>query len=129
MKILVTGGRGMLGRTIRTELSEHEIIVADLPEADITDPSGFQAFLKAAAPDAVIHCAAMTAVDRCETEKELAFRLNAFGSANVASACRRYGIRLIAISTDYVFMIDPYAAPGSHQTIRRPGGIRGAGGR
>ena len=103
MKILVTGGRGMLGRTIRTELSEHEIIVADLPEADITDPAGFQAFLKAAAPDAVIHCAAMTAVDRCETEKELAFRLNAFGSANVASACRRYGIRLIAISTDYVF--------------------------
>ena len=103
MKILVTGGKGMLGRTIRTELSEHEIIVADLPEADITDPAGFDGFLQEAEPDAVIHCAAMTAVDKCETEKELAFRLNAFGSANVASACGRNGIRLIAISTDYVF--------------------------
>ena len=103
MKILVTGGKGMLGRTIQKELAEHEIIVADLPEADITDPAGFNAFLKDAAPDAVIHCAAMTAVDKCETEKELAFRLNAFGSANVASACSRNGIRLIAISTDYVF--------------------------
>ena len=103
MKILVTGGKGMLGRTIQKELAEHEIIVADLPEADITDPAGFNAFLKDAAPDAVIHCAAMTAVDKCETEKELAFRLNAFGSANVASACNRNGIRLIAISTDYVF--------------------------
>ena len=103
MKILVTGGKGMLGRTIQKELAEHEIIVADLPEADITDPAGFNAFLKDAAPNAVIHCAAMTAVDKCETEKELAFRLNAFGSANVASACSRNGIRLIAISTDYVF--------------------------
>ena len=103
MKILVTGGKGMLGRTIQSELSEHEIIVADLPEADITDPAGFDGFLREAEPDAVIHCAAMTAVDKCETEKELAFRLNAFGSANVASACGRNGIRLIAISTDYVF--------------------------
>ena len=103
MKILVTGGKGMLGRTIQSELSEHEIIVADLPEADITDPTGFDGFLREAEPDAVIHCAAMTAVDRCETEQELAFRLNAFGSANVASACGRNGIRLIAISTDYVF--------------------------
>ena len=103
MKILITGGKGMLGRTIRKELSEHEFVVADLPEADITDAAGFNAFLQNADPDAVIHCAAMTAVDKCETEKELAFRLNACGSANVASACSRNGKRLIAISTDYVF--------------------------
>ena len=54
----------------------------------------------------MIHCAAMTAVDKCETERDLAYKLNACGSANIASACHRNGIRLIAISTDYVFKGD-----------------------
>ncbi len=103
MKILITGGKGMLGRTLQQELSDFRIVVADLPEADITDAQGFDALLKKELPDAVIHCAAMTAVDKCETEIDLAYRLNAFGSANVASACFRNNIRLIAISTDYVF--------------------------
>lgn len=103
MKVLLTGGRGMLGRTLCSELSDFEMIPTDLPEADITNPAAFDIVLKEYRPDTVIHCAAMTAVDKCETEKELAFRLNAFGSANVASACHRNGIRLIAISTDYVF--------------------------
>ena len=103
MKLLITGGKGMLGRTLQREFRDHELVIADLPEADITDPAGFDAFLAQAAPDAVIHCAAMTAVDRCETEVDLAYKLNAFGSANVAAACHRHGVRLIAISTDYVF--------------------------
>ena len=103
MKLLITGGKGMLGRTLQREFRDHELVIADLPEADITDPAGFDAFLAQAAPDAVIHCAAMTAVDKCETEIDLAYKLNAFGSANVAAACRRHGVRLIAISTDYVF--------------------------
>lgn len=103
MKLLITGGRGMLGRTLQKEFRDHRLIIADLPECDITDAAGFDHFLAAAAPDAVIHCAAMTAVDRCETEKELAWRLNMAGSANVASSCFRHGVRLLAISTDYVF--------------------------
>ena len=103
MKLLITGGKGMLGRTLQQEFRDCELVIADLPEADITDPAGFDAFLAQAAPDAVIHCAAMTAVDRCETEVDLAYKLNAFGSANVAAACRRHGVRLIAVSTDYVF--------------------------
>ena len=103
MKILITGGKGMLGRTLQQEFRDCELIIADLPEADITDPAGFDAFLAKAAPDVVIHCAAMTAVDRCETEIDLAYKLNAFGSANVAAACRRHHVRLVAISTDYVF--------------------------
>lgn len=103
-KVLVTGGKGMLGRTLAKELGgDFEIIPTDLPEADITDENTIDAVLRQHAPDAVIHCAAMTAVDRCETERDLAFRLNARGSANVAAACNRQGIRLIAISTDYVF--------------------------
>jgi len=103
MKLLITGGKGMLGRTLRQEFRDCETVIADLPETDITDPAGFDAFLAQAAPDAVIHCAAMTAVDKCETEIDLAYRLNAFGTANVAAACHRHGVRLIAVSTDYVF--------------------------
>ena len=106
MRVLVTGGKGMLGRTLAGELTDFEIIPTDLPEADITDARSFDAAVARIAPDAVIHCAAMTAVDRCETEKELAYKLNAFGTANVAAACRRNGARLIAISTDYVFAGD-----------------------
>ena len=103
MKLLITGGKGMLGRTLQREFADCELVIADLPEADITDAAGFDAFLAQHKPDAVIHCAAMTAVDKCETEIEFAYRLNAFGTANVAAACHRHGVRLIAISTDYVF--------------------------
>jgi dTDP-4-dehydrorhamnose reductase len=103
LKVLLTGGRGMLGRTICRELTDFEVIPTDLPEADITDESSFDEVLKLYRPDVVIHCAAMTAVDKCEEEIDLAYKLNARGSANVASACNRNNIRLIAISTDYVF--------------------------
>ena len=103
MKILITGANGMLGRTLRSELKDFEIIPTDLPEGDITNASLFDLLLKKHAPDAVIHCAAMTAVDKCESEKDLAYKLNALGSTNVAASCHRNNIRLIAISTDYVF--------------------------
>ena len=106
MKIVITGGKGMLGRTLQKELAEHEIVVADLPDWDITDDEGFLRKLMAAAPDVVIHCAAMTKVDDCETKRDLAYRLNETGSANVAAACREARARLIAISTDYVFAGD-----------------------
>ena len=109
MRVLLTGGKGMLGRTLVRELSEEfEVIPTDLPEADITDEDSLDAVFGRYAPDVVIHCAAMTAVDRCETERDLAFRLNARGTANVASLCNCRGIRLIAISTDYVFDGDSY---------------------
>ena len=103
-KVLLTGGKGMLGRTICRILSDRfSIVPTDLPEADITSPESIASVLRQYSPDAVIHCAAMTAVDRCESEREMADRLNHLGSAHVASACRDAGIRLIAISTDYVF--------------------------
>lgn len=109
MKVLFTGGKGMLGRTLVRELGgEFEVIATDLPEADITDEVSLDVIFGQHAPDAVIHCAAMTAVDRCETERDLAFRLNARGTANVAALCNRRGIRLVAISTDYVFDGDSY---------------------
>lgn len=102
--VLVTGGRGMLARTLARVLARDcSVVPADLPETDVTDPAAVEAALAAAAPDAVVHCAAMTAVDRCETERDLAFRVNRDGTANVARACARAGVRLVAISTDYVF--------------------------
>lgn len=104
MKVLLTGGKGMLGRTIARTLGDaFEIIPTDLPEADITDENAIHSVVSSVMPDAVIHCAAMTAVDKCEEYQELAYRLNAYGSANVATACDKCGVRLIAISTDYVF--------------------------
>ena len=103
MKILITGGKGMLGRTLVKALAGHELAVADLPEWDILDAEGFVSRMKAFSPDAVVHCAAMTKVDDCESQRELAYRLNETGSRNVALACRECGARLVAISTDYVF--------------------------
>lgn len=103
-KVLLTGGKGMLGRTICRILADRfSIVPTDLPEADITSPESIASVLRQYSPDAVIHCAAMTAVDRCESEREMADRLNHLGCVHVASACRDAGIRLIAISTDYVF--------------------------
>jgi dTDP-4-dehydrorhamnose reductase len=102
MKVLITGAKGMLGRTLMEELKGFELIPTDL-EVDITDLGQVVSAFALHRPDCVIHCAAMTAVDKCETEKELALRINALGSENVARACAAKHARLIAISTDYVF--------------------------
>ena len=127
MKIVITCGKGMLGRTLQKELAEHEIVVADLPDWDITDDEGFLRKLMAAAPDVVIHCAAMTNVDACEADRDLAFKLNEEGSRNVALACSACGARLFAISTDYVFSGEPPREPWawSETDIPRPRTVYG----
>ena len=123
MKILITGGKGMLGRTLQRELSDHSLFVADLPETDMLDAASLEAAFASFRPEAVIHCAAMTKVDDCEARRDLAYRLNEDGSRNVAEACRKAGARLIAISTDYVFSgeaegchRDPAHEEGWHET-------------
>ena len=127
MKIVITGGKGMLGRTLQKELADHEIVVADLPDWDVTDDEGFLRKLMAAAPDVVIHCAAMTNVDACEADRDLAFKLNEEGSRNVALACSACGARLFAISTDYVFSGEPPREPWawSETDIPRPRTVYG----
>lgn len=127
MKVLLTGGRGMLGRTILRVLQgkaavdgrPFEIVPTDLPEADITNESCINQVIAEARPDAVIHCAAATAVDACEERIDFAYLLNARGTANVAAACNRQGIRMIAISTDYVFEGD---ADRPYTEFDRPNG-------
>ena len=128
MKILITGGKGMLGRTLQRELAEHEIVVADLPEWDITDDEGFVAKVGEVKPDLIVHCAAMTKVDDCEANRELAFKLNEIGSRNVALAAKVAGARLMAISTDYVFSGEPPREPWawSETDIPRPRTVYGA---
>ena len=103
MKLFLTGGKGMLGRTLQRHLRQHELFIADLPEVDITDGPGVERAVAAFKPDVIIHCAAMTQVDACEADPDAAYRMNALGSAQVARAAARHGARLIAISTDYVF--------------------------
>lgn len=93
----------MLGRTLQRHFRQHELFVADLPEVDITDGRGADQAVAAFKPDVVIHCAAMTQVDACESDADRAYKINALGSAYVARAAARHGARVIAISTDYVF--------------------------
>jgi dTDP-4-dehydrorhamnose reductase len=124
---LITGGKGMLGRTLQKELAG-ELLVADLPDWDITDADAFMAKTLSAAPDLVIHCAAMTQVDACEADRDRAFRLNEEGTRNVALASKACGARLIAISTDYVFSGEPPREPWawSETDIPRPRTVYGA---
>ena len=128
MKILITGGKGMLGRTLQKELAEHELTIADLPDWDITDDMGFVARVNEVRPDLIVHCAAMTKVDDCEAKRDLAFKLNEEGSRNVALAAKTCGARLFAISTDYVFSGEPPKEPWawSETDIPRPRTVYGA---
>lgn len=106
MKIMITGANGMLGRTLPAYFPGHQLSPVDLDDFDLADPDATDAAVLRAQPDVVVHCAAFTAVDRCESEPDAAFRANAVGSASIARACRRHGARLVAISTDYVFAGD-----------------------
>ena len=103
MKILITGGKGMLGRTLIRHLNGHDVVPVDIEDFDLRDPAATREAIAAIRPNLVIHAAAMTAVDRCETEQDLAYAVNALGSAHVAMAAHEVGARLFAISTDYVF--------------------------
>lgn len=104
MKIVIIGAHGQLGSDCCSLLAaENETVGCDLPRIDIGDKNSVDAYLNASRPDVIINCAAYTAVDACETEVELAFRINALGPKYLAQAAERLGSRLIHISTDYVF--------------------------
>jgi dTDP-4-dehydrorhamnose reductase len=103
MRIAITGHKGQLGTALRQHLAGDEILGLDLPEHDITDPASMAGPIAAFRPDVVIHAAAMTDVDGCERNPELAFRVNVLGTQNVALACGRCGAALVQISTNDVF--------------------------
>lgn len=105
MKVLVTGVKGQLGHDVVNELEKrgHTAIGVDIDEMDITDAASVERVIKGAAPEAVIHCAAYTAVDAAEDNEDLCRRVNAGGTANIARVCRELNCKLMYISTDYVF--------------------------
>jgi len=103
MKILVTGATGQLGREIAKQGQEHELILTDIDNLDITDGKATMSFFRDVKPDAVIHCAAYTNVDGAESDADGAFRVNVIGSQNIAAGCLETGARLVYVSTDYVF--------------------------
>ena len=105
MRILVTGAKGQLGTDVTAALEErgNTVIPADLPETDITDFGSLGELIEKEKPEAVIHLAAYTAVDRAETEKELCRKVNATGTENIAKLCGEKGIKMLYTSTDYVF--------------------------
>ena len=105
MKILVTGVKGQLGYDVVNELEKRgiESVGVDIEEMDITDAASVSRVIRQEAPDAVIHCAAYTAVDAAEENEALCRRVNAEGTRNIAQVCKDLDIKMIYISTDYVF--------------------------
>ncbi len=104
MKILIVGVNGQLGTDCMKIFSgNHQTVGLDIPQIDIGSKESVDNTVLAEKPDVIINCAAFTAVDACETEKELAERINADGPAYLAQAAEENGCRLVHISTDYVF--------------------------
>lgn len=105
MKVLVTGVRGQLGHDVVNELKKrgHTPIGLDQAEMDITDAQAVEKVITEAAPDAVIHCAAYTAVDKAEDNVELCRNVNAKGTENIAKVCKKLDCKMMYISTDYIF--------------------------
>ena len=105
MKVLVTGVKGQLGYDTVNELEKrgHTAIGVDIEEMDITDAVCVQRVISEIAPDAVIHCAAWTAVDAAEDCRDKVYLVNAMGTENIAKVCKDLDIKMMYISTDYVF--------------------------
>lgn len=115
--ILITGAGGVVGSYAPSVFSANDLLLTDLVESrgisqlDVTDTDAVHAAIRTTRPDVVLHLAAATDVDRCEQDPDVAFRVNAIGTENVAHACRESGALLVYISTAGVFgggKPDPY---------------------
>ena len=105
MKVLVTGVSGQLGHDVREELLREnaEVLAPSREEFDLTDMTQMYDYIEREKPDAVVHCAAYTAVDKAEEETFKCHDVNAAGTRTLAKNCGRLGIPIVYISTDYVF--------------------------
>lgn len=103
MRIAITGCKGQLGTALQDVLDAHQLLCMDLPEYDICDGPALRQALTDFQPDVVIHTAAMTDVDGCERDPDLAYRVNGLGTQNVALACQETGAALACVSTNEVF--------------------------
>ncbi len=106
MKILVTGANGQLGRELRSVLESRlpgVTTYTDINELDITNAKDVDEFMAGSEFTHIVNCAAYTAVDKAESDQTMCYRINADAVQNIASAASKHGVRVIHISTDYVF--------------------------
>ena len=105
MRVLVTGVKGQLGYDVVNEMLKRglEPVGVDVEEMDITDKAACEKVITESKVDAVIHCAAYTAVDAAEDNVDICMKVNAEGTRNIAEVCKKLDIKMMYISTDYVF--------------------------
>ncbi len=106
MKILITGANGQLGRELTKQYKDKKdihLILTGSSDLDITNLKLVNKFVNERKPDVIINCAALTAVDKCETEIDMAYRINTLGPKNLAAAANGIGAEIVQVSTDYVF--------------------------
>ncbi len=130
MKVLLIGASGQLGTDLRRTGSAHEIVAPARDQLDITDEASIRGAIAAERPEVVINCAAFHNVPLCETEPELAFRVNAVAVRDLATACAERHTRLVTFSSDYVFGGDhvvPYAEDAVPAPLQVYGMTRVAG--
>ena len=120
MKVLLTGADGQLGRAIiGARPPDVHLVECDRAALDVTDAVRVRRVIEEVRPDWIFHCAAYTQVDEAERHPELAFSVNAEGTASVARAAKAVGARVIYVSTDYVFSGDS-ARPWRPSDAPRP---------
>ena len=127
MRVLITGSAGQLGTDLVASANHAglDVIATSHADLDITDRNSVSQKIASAAPEAIIHAAAWTAVDACESDIKKAMAINSDGTANVANAARQIGARVIYISTDYVFD-GTKATPYIESDIPNPQSVYGA---
>jgi dTDP-4-dehydrorhamnose reductase len=103
MRVLITGAGGQLGHELVDTFDGYDVVAADHARLDVTDRASVLAAVTSIAPDAIVHAAAWTAVDACESDPDRAFAVNALGTRHVADAARLANAQVCYVSTDYVF--------------------------
>jgi len=135
MKVLITGATGRIGRFLLLHQPSDvdvELLLSPVSQqlpgypwyrTDITDYDKTVMAITCANPDVIVHLAALSDVDRCEIEPEIAFKINSDGAGNVAKACKKCGARMVLLSTDYIF--DGVSGPYSENDVPNPINVYG----
>ena len=103
MRVLITGSGGQVGHELVAAFGDHEVTALDHAALDVADREAVLAVVTALHPDVIVHSAAWTAVDACESDPDRAVAVNGLGTRHIGEAARRVGARVCTFSTDYVF--------------------------
>lgn len=138
MKILITGGKGQLGNELLSiiksgqaeigpleKAKEYEVVSYDVDKLDISDLNKVREVLNIEKPNVVINCAACTNVDGCESNEELAFKVNSLGPRNLAIISEEINAKLVQVSTDYVFSGEEKEVPFREYDLTSPYSVYG----